>query len=131
MPSFVILNEQKTAVLCSPNACGEPDRKSALPIHATIRTNDIQIVGEERPRRIISATGRNGQIIYVVEGSTIYSKNKERRKSLSKALSQLKQLAATLRPLIAASDDHDGLATEGLGLLFNWIHDERERLSAQ
>jgi hypothetical protein len=128
MPSFVILNnEQKTAVLCSPNALGSPDQKSALPIHATIRTNDIQIFGEARPRRILSSVGGNGKITYCVEGSTIHSKNKERRRSLNKALNQLNQLAATLRPLIAKSDHK--LASEGLGLLFNWLNDERERLS--
>jgi hypothetical protein len=111
MPSFVILNnEQKTAVLCSLNACGEPDRKSALPIDATIRRDEIQIVGEARPRRILSSVGGNGQIVYCVEGSTIHSQNKERRRSLNKALSQLNQLAATLRPLIAESDDKSSRA---------------------
>jgi hypothetical protein len=127
MPSFVILNEQKSAVLCSPNSLGAPDRKSALPIRANIRTNDIQIVGEDRPRKILSSFGGNGKIVYCVEGTTIHSQNKERRRSLSKALSQLDQLSATLRPLITASDNK--LASEGLGLLYNWLNDERERLT--
>jgi hypothetical protein len=33
-----------------------------------------------------------------------------------------------LVPLITASDEHDGLAAEGLGLIYNWIAEERERL---
>jgi hypothetical protein len=60
-------------------------------------------------------------------GSARHIRNRERRMALSNALKQLNQLTATLRPIIAASDDK--LANEGLGLLYNWLHDERERLT--
>jgi hypothetical protein len=134
MPSFLIVSSQQRkagqsidAILCGPGITGSPDRKSGTPVKATIAERTITIDNEPRPRSIISTVGQNGVITYLIDGSTKQLRNRERRTALGNALSQLNQLTKTLRPLIATSDDK--LASEGLGLLFNWIHDERERLT--
>src|SRR5262245_2405395 len=52
-------------------------------------------------------------------------RNRARRQQLARISELLSQLAAALKPLTADSEA-PGLATEGLGLLFEWIERERE-----
>ena len=66
----------------------------------------------------------------MVAGSTAAVRNAERRAALAKALAQLQQLATSLRPLTATSEEGE-LAIEGLGLLFNWFVGEGERLTEE
>src|SRR5215813_7131112 len=125
MPSFVITSSVHTvgktidAILCGPDATGHPDRRSDVPVKAMISERSLRIDDEPRPRSIISCRGENGVTTYLVGGSTQAVRNAERRAALAKALAQLKQLAASLRPLTATSEEGE-LAVEGLGLLFNW-----------
>jgi len=134
MPSFVITSSAHTvgktinARLCPPGPSGYADERSAVPVKATISERTLRIDDEPRPRSIISCRGENGVTTYLVGGSTQAVRNAERRAALAKALAQLKQLAASLRPLTATSEEGE-LAVEGLGLLFNWLADERERLT--
>lgn len=116
------------AIMCGPNATGFPDRQSDVPVKPLISDNTIKIDDEPRSRRILFSTGQNGKTTFLVDGSASSIHNRERRLGLHKALSQLTQLAATLRPLITTSEEPE-LASEGLGLLFNWFHDENERLT--
>jgi hypothetical protein len=98
-----------------------------VPIKATmISEKAIRIDDEPRPRAIISAVGENGVTTILVGGSTKGVRNRHRRVALARA-SML--LGSTLRPLVAESAEPE-LATEGLGLLQNWLSDERERTSA-
>jgi hypothetical protein len=78
-------------------------------------------------RAIISTVGQDGVTTYLVDGCSKRLVNRERRIALNNAFAQLRQLTAILRLPIAASDDK--LASEGLGLLFNWLRDENERLT--
>src|SRR5215831_1277658 len=135
MPSFVIATSQhckagKTinAVLCGLDATGQADQRTVVPVKAMISEKAIRIDDEPRPRVIISARTENGATRYLVAGSTKAVRNAARRAALAKALAQLQLLATSLRPLQATSEEPD-LAIEGLGLLFNWLADERERLT--
>ena len=134
MPSFIITSSSHIvgrpidALLCGPGATGYPDPRDAVPVRAMISERSIRIDDEPRQRAIISCTRMNGTTTYLVDGSTAAVRNRERRAALSKALAQLQQLAASLRPLQAESED-PALVTEGLGLLYNWVGDERERLT--
>jgi hypothetical protein len=64
----------------------------------------------------------------VVEGSSARIRNRDRRAALAKATALLQQFGVALRPLVAESEEPE-LATEGLGLWFNWIVEERERFT--
>jgi hypothetical protein len=134
MPSFIIIEKAHSpgkpmdAIMCDPTAVGYPDKKSGVPVKATISDNAIQIDDEPRPRSIISILGANGVTTFTVDGSTKALRNRTRRAALAKALSELNQLTTTLRPLVDASAEPE-LAAEGLGLIYNWIADERERLT--
>jgi hypothetical protein len=48
---------------------------------------------------------------------------------LARVSAQLQQLASSLKPLAAESQDK-GLVTEALGMLFDWLSDERESATA-
>jgi hypothetical protein len=136
MPAFIIVQqsgrtgEAVDAVLCDPSAAtGYPDRRSDVPIKATmISDKAIRIDDEPHPRAIISAVGENGTATILVGGSTRGLRNRERRVALAKVSGLLQQLAAELKPLAAESEGR-GLVTEALGLLWNWLSDERERLT--
>ena len=130
MPSFVIVPPQRRqagktidAIICSVGASGYPDDRTAVPIKATILEKAIRIDGEARHRSIISSTGMNGTTTFLVNGSTQQVRNRERRAALSKALAQLQLLAASLRPRMAVGEEPEP------AFLFNWISDERERLT--
>lgn len=136
MPSFLIVTSQPRqagqpvdGMLCDPCVTGSPNKSSGTPVKATISERSITIDDEPRPRAIISTVGRDGVTTYLLDGSTRQLRNRERRIALANALSQLNVLSKTLRPLIAASNDK--LASEGLGVLYNWLHDERERLTEE
>jgi hypothetical protein len=136
MPCFVIVSSAQRdkpidAVMCDSTITGYPDRKSDVPIKITAIEDSLTIEGELRPRSIISCTGMNGTITYLVDGSTAALRNRERRVALAKALSMLNQLRDVLVPLIESSEgEHDGLAGEGMGQIYGWIAEERERLTA-
>src|SRR5262249_17807655 len=132
MPSFVITSSAHTvgktinARLCPPGPSGYADERSAVPVKATISERTLRIDDEPRPRSIISCTGVNG-----IHISSTAARN---RSPMPRAAlrwlrpAQLQQLTRTLRPLQAQSEQPE-LAFEGLGLLFNWFADERERLT--
>jgi hypothetical protein len=132
MPSFLIMTPGRTgeatdAVLCDPNTVTVyPDRASAVPVKATISEKAIRIDDEPRPRAIISAVGKNGISTILISGTTGALQNRERRAALARASSLLQQLASCVTPLKSDSDE-PGLLVEALGLLFDWIRDERER----
>jgi hypothetical protein len=128
MPAFVIDGPTGT-VLCSPNsATGEPDKKSAVPVQASITSSQIQIVGEQRPRSIISSTGGNGRRTFLVDGSTAALRNKDRRRGLHKARSLLYDLERTMRQLTVAADTNDcEPIRQSLQTLFDWVHAEYDR----
>ena len=134
MPSFLTTSQHckagKTvsAQLWAAGPSGCPNERTAVPVRATISEKAIRIDDEPRPRTILSARSENGTTTYLVNGSTAAVRNAERRAALAKALAQLQQLTRALRPLQAQSAEPE-LAFEGLGLLFNWISDERERLT--
>jgi len=122
MPAFVITASAVSgkpfdAILCDPGVMGHPDRRSDVPVKATILKNGIQL--DDEPRVVTT---------YCVEGSTKQLIQRERRIALNMLAEQLRQFAEALRPLTALSEEPE-LATEGLGLLFNWIAEERERLT--
>jgi hypothetical protein len=95
------------AIMCGPNATGFPDRQSDVPVKPLISDNTIKIDDEPRSRRIVFSTGQNGKTTFLVDGSASSIHNRE---------------------LITTSEEPE-LASEGLGLLFNWFHDENERLT--
>ena len=133
MPAFVITASAVSgkpfdAILCDPGVMGHPDRRRDVPVKATILKNGIQLDDEPRVRSVISAVKQNGVTTYCVEGSTKQLIQRERRIALNMLAEQLRQFAEALRPLTALSEEPE-LATEGLGLLFNWIAEERERLT--
>jgi hypothetical protein len=80
--------------------------------------------GEPRPRAIVSSTGINGTTTYLVGGSTSRLRNADRRRALARARAQLQQFATTIRPLTGAE------TAESLQLLFDWLNEECERLTA-
>jgi hypothetical protein len=117
--------------MCDPGASGYADRKTDTPITVTISENSLSIDDEPRPREIISASGLNGVVTYLINGSTSSFRNRERRLELAKALSLLNQLRDVLVPLIESSEgEHDGLAGEGMGQIYGWIAEEKERVTA-
>jgi hypothetical protein len=56
-------------------------------------------------------------------------RNRERRAALEEATRALQHFARIIQPIKATSKEPE-CVTGGLGLLYNWIHDERERASA-
>lgn len=68
-------------------------------------------------------------MIEFLVGSGTFIRNRARRQQLARVSELLQQLADAIRPLAAGSEEA-GLATEGLGLLFEWISQERERATA-
>lgn len=131
MPSFIItfatpeLGATIDALHCDPGTARCPDRRHGVQVKVTIGDQRLTIDNEAQPRNIFSTVGRDGKVTYLVDGNSKGTRNRKRRVALERASARLEQLATTLRPLMAESAQ-PGLATEGLGLLFNWIHDERE-----
>jgi hypothetical protein len=80
------------------------------------------------PRGIISTTGLNGTVTYLVDGSTSSLRNRERRIALAKASALVDQLRDHFLTLRDESEDFS-VAAEGLGELYNFLHDEKERLT--
>jgi hypothetical protein len=70
----------------------------------------------------------NGTTTYLVDGSTSALRNRERRVALAKASTLLDQLRDHFLTLREESEGFS-LAAEGLGELYNWLHDERELLT--
>jgi len=77
MPAFIVMQSGKVgeatdAIICDPNvATGHPDKRSAVPVKATmISEKAIRIDEEPRPRAIISAISENGVTTILVGGST-------------------------------------------------------------
>jgi len=111
MPAFVIVQQlwkrgaAADAVLCAPGALGFPDRKTSVPVKATIAEKTITIDNEPRARAIISSTGINGVTTFLVDGSTKGLRNRERRAALVRAAELLRQLTSTLMPLAAESEE--------------------------
>src|SRR5215831_9347134 len=110
MPSFVIVESagrtgETTAVLCDPNAVtGYPDRGTDVPIRLQLISDRMLSVDGE-PRQIISAVGINGSTTYLINGTTRGLRNRDRRIALARASALLQQLAATLKPLQAGSEE--------------------------
>lgn len=129
MPAFVItesagrMGETVDATMCAPNVTGFPDRRTGVPVKATISEKTLTIDDEPRPRSIISCAGQNGTTTYLVDGSSQAVRNRERRAALAKASTLLQQLTYCLERLAAESDD-PALAMEGLGMLFDWLRVE-------
>jgi hypothetical protein len=129
MPAFVIMEsagrigETVDATMFAPNVAGFPDRRTGVPVKATISEKALTIDDEPCPRSIISCAGKNGTTTYLVDGSSQAVRNRERRATLAKASTLLQQLTYCLEPLAAESDD-PALAMEGLGMLFDWLHVE-------
>ena len=136
MPAFVIVEsssrtgEMIDAILCDPNvATGVPDRRSDTPVRVRLpRSGERLLYVDDQPRAIISCIGKNGTTTYLVNGRSTSVRNRERRAALARVSSLLHQLATCLQPLRQESEE-PGLATEGLGCLFNWLSDEQERLT--
>jgi hypothetical protein len=129
MPAFVITTANKAeAVLCSSNVNGQPDKRSAIPVKATISATHILIGGEAFHRRIISANGCNGITTFLVDGTTKQLQNRERRRGLHKARSLLHDLERILRQLTAEADTKDYQPIrQSLQTLFDWVHKEYDR----
>jgi hypothetical protein len=131
MPCFVIATEHcqigKTidAVLCDIGPAGYPNRSTDVPIKTTIGEDTLLIDGESRD--IISRVGENGVTTYLI--SSIALHNRERRIALAKASVLLDQLRNHLLALKDEGEDFT-LVAEGLGQIYNFLHDERERLMA-
>ena len=132
MPAFVIVRQSGKrgdavdAVLCAPGVLGFPDRKTDVPVKATIAEKTIRIDDEPRARAIISSTSINGVTTFLIDGSSKGLRNRERRVALARASELLKQLTASLMALRAESADPEPVA-ENLQRLFDWITRERER----
>jgi hypothetical protein len=134
MPCFVIVSSaqrDKTveAIMCDPGALGYPDRKSDVPVRVTVSEKTLLIDNEPRPRSIISSVGENGTMTLMVDGSTQQLRNRERRVALAKTSALLDQLRDHLLALREECEDFS-LVAEGLGQIYNWIAEERERLTA-
>jgi hypothetical protein len=134
MPSYVIVESSRRtgemidAIVCDPNAVtSQPDRKSDTPVRVRVASERLLYV-DDQPRAFISSIGQNGTTTYLVNGRSTSVRNRERRAALARVSSLLHQLATCLQPLRQESDE-PGLATEGLGCLFNWLSDEQERLT--
>jgi hypothetical protein len=129
MPCFVIAQasartgQTSDAVLCVPN----PRTDVSVQIKGVLE--HVLSVYDE-PRGIILCTGENGTKTYLIDGSTKRVRNRERRAAAVQALAQLGKLRDCLAPLKDESKTPQ-LATEGLALLFNWIAEERERLTVR
>jgi hypothetical protein len=132
MPCFVIVSSTQrgkavNAILCDAGPSGYPDRKTDTPVTATVAAEDsLTIDNETQPRSIISCTGVNGVVTYLINGSTSSLRNRERRAKLAKALAMLNQIRDVLMPLVTTSEEEsDGLVAEGLGQIYNWMAEER------
>jgi hypothetical protein len=135
MPSFVIAHgpgrtgQTFDAVICDPSAAtGHPDRRSAVPVKIRL-VNDRTFAVDGENREIISTTGMNGTTTYLVDGSTARLRNRERRRELARASSLLDQLRDHLMRFKEEGEPPEFIA-EGLGLLYLWTSQERERLAA-
>jgi hypothetical protein len=121
MPSYVIVQSgfdrigETKATLCDPGVLGFPDRRTDVPVKATITEKSITIDDEPRARAIISSMGENGVTTFLVDGSTRGLRNRERRAALARALWLLQQLTSTLMPFTAESEE-PGLVAETLQL---------------
>jgi hypothetical protein len=124
VPAFVII-EQSGAVLCDPGALGYPDRRTDTPVRIRLDGEQTLYV-DDQPHRIVSRTGRDGSVIYLIEGTSKSLRNREARAALARASTLVQQLAAELKPLAAGSEAPEPV-TEALGVLSGWIAGERER----
>jgi len=124
------IGETIDATLCDPNAItGYPNRTSDTPVRVRLpRSGEQLLYVDDQPRAIISCIGKNGTTTYLVNGRSTSVRNRERRAALARVSGLLHQLATCLQPLRQESEER-GLATEGLGCLFNWLSDEQERLT--
>jgi hypothetical protein len=140
MPSFVIVSSLRRQVgrtvggitvggiMCDPGVAGSPDRCSATAVKVTISEKSLKIDDELLARAIISTTGINGVSTFFVDRSTKMLRDRERHAAQAQALAQQDKLRDCLVPLKDESESPE-LATDGLGLLYNWIAEEPERLA--
>jgi hypothetical protein len=115
------------ATLCDAGCFG-PVRRSGVPVKVRLISERVLAVDDE-PRPVIWCRGGDGVVTFLIEAGRKAFANRARRAALEKAHAQLQQLASSLRPLTAESEEPEN-ATEGLGLLFNWFASERERVTA-
>jgi hypothetical protein len=95
----------------------------------TIAEKALKIDGEVRPRAIISTVGENGVTTFMIDGSSQGLIHRERRAPWRRLLRSCNNSRRPLRPLKVQSESPEPI-TEGLGMLFNWFAEERERLTA-
>jgi hypothetical protein len=134
MPSFIVVksaisaSEATDAIMCEPNAVtGVPDRRTDVPVQVSL-VNEHTLSVDGVNHRIASSVGANGTTTYLVNGSSKSLRNRERRVALATATDLLRQLTAVLRPLATASAEPETV-TENLQMLFDWVREERERLT--
>jgi hypothetical protein len=133
MPAFVIASSRPDgtgkldAVICSPLDGYGPDRKSAVPVQIEC-INDQVLAVDGQPHEIMSTSGGNGTITYLIEFNMQRLRNRTQRLALAQAKAQLQRFRDVVAPIIA-ENEHPQRAREGLRLLTAWLDEENERLS--